>query len=250
MNGRGACKAPGQTSRKGSAGMRVGTEAGMESAGIKNAGKRRAARGAGRLFDNRNYANVMEDGNAAWMTNSSRLQQMDGKDGKEQDSENGEVDAGREVRSEAEKIYQAATAGKENPIKQLRQAPKVPYEHLAVDGVINYNGVCFVCDAESNSICLGDMTDKENVLTITLSGGGHLKVNRNNIGDLSKAAGMFSPEDLNLIMRAVALDTKIQSMKKEIEDTEASVGNQISVGREGTGTEVSGTESAKERETA
>ena len=55
----------------------------------------------------------------------------------------------------------------------------------------------------------------------------YLKVNRNSIGLLSKAAGMFSPEDLNLIMRAIAEDTKIQSVKKEIEDEEASVGNQL-----------------------
>ena len=52
-------------------------------------------------------------------------------------------------------------------------------------------------------------------------------MNRNSIGLLSKAAGMFSPEDLNLIMRAIAEDTKIQSVKKEIEDEEASMGNQL-----------------------
>lgn len=212
--------------------MRIGAEtAGMESAGIKAVGKRGAARGVNSRLAGRNYAQAMEDGNTAWMTNS-RLLQMDGKDGKEQNSESKNADTGREVRCEAEKIYQAATAGKENPLKQLRQAPKVPYEHLAVDGVINYNGVCFVCDAESNSICLGDMSDKKNVLTIALSGGGHLKVHRDNLGDLSRAVGMFSPEDLNLIMRAIAQDTKIQSMKKEIEDTEASVGNLIGEGHE------------------
>ena len=38
---------------------------------------------------------------------------------------------------------------------------------------------------------------------------------------------MFCPEDVNLIMRAIAQDNKIQSVKKEIEDAEASVGNQL-----------------------
>ena len=94
--------------------------------------------------------------------------------------------------------------------------------------MIIYNGVCFVCDEETNSICLGDMTDKENVLNIPLSGGGHLKVNRNSIGLLSKAASMFTPEDLNLIMRAISQDTKLQSIQKEIEDEKASIGNKIS----------------------
>lgn len=104
-------------------------------------------------------------------------------------------------------------------------ADKVPYGYLARDGVICYNGVNFVCDEKTNSICLGDMADKKNVITIALSGGGHLKVNRDNLGELSKAAGMFSPEDLNLIMRAIAQDTKIQSMQKEIDDMKAAVGS-------------------------
>ncbi|MDE6675911.1 MAG: hypothetical protein K2K19_14065, partial [Acetatifactor sp.] len=65
---------------------------------------------------------------------------------------------------------------------------------------------------------------------IPLSGGGHLKVNRENLGQLSKAIGMFSPEDINLIMRAIHLDTKVQSMQKEMEDLEASVGEQIGSG--------------------
>jgi len=129
--------------------------------------------------------------------------------------------------SEAEKIYQAVKAGKKNPLEELRKAPSVPYEHLAKDGVINYNGVCFICDKKTNSICLGDMTDEKQVLNIPLSGGGHLKVNRANIGELSKAAGMFTPEDLNLIMRAIALDTKLQETKKEIDDMEENVGTQL-----------------------
>lgn len=72
-----------------------------------------------------------------------------------------------------------------------------------------------------------------------------MKVNRNNIGDLSRAAGMFSPEDLNLILRAIAKDTKIQSMKKEIEDEEANVGNRLTEGRQG---DEAGTDSAEDRE--
>ncbi|MCR4745463.1 MAG: hypothetical protein K5894_09580 [Lachnospiraceae bacterium] len=81
---------------------------------------------------------------------------------------------------------------------------KCPYSCLAKDGVIEYNGVVFVCDYKTNSICLGDMSDSKNVLNICLPSGGNLKVNVENIGDLSKAAGMFSPADLNAIMRAIA----------------------------------------------
>ena len=52
--------------------------------------------------------------------------------------------------------------------------PAFPYEHLAKNGVISYHGVEFVCDAQKNAICLGDMSDKKNVLTIPLEGGGNL----------------------------------------------------------------------------
>lgn len=130
-------------------------------------------------------------------------------------------------RSEALKICEAALKGGENPISSIRSAPKVPYGYLAKDGVITYNGVQFVCDEKTNSICLGDVTDKKQVINIPLSGGGHLKVNRANLGQLSKAIGMFSPEDVNLILRAIHLDTKLQSMQKEMEDLEDSVGEQI-----------------------
>ena len=135
-----------------------------------------------------------------------------------------DVEKTGDKRSEAEKIYQAVATGGESPSRNIRQAAKVPYGYLAKDGMITYNGVIFVCDEKTNSICLGDMTDKKKVLNIPLSGGGHLKVNRDNLGDLSKAIGMFSPEDVNRILRAIALDTKLQSMQQELDDMENSVG--------------------------
>lgn len=133
-----------------------------------------------------------------------------------------------EDRSEALKIYEAVKAGKGNPGDNIRQPSKVPYGYLAKDGIIEYNGVCFVCDEETNSICLGDVdSDPKKVINVPLSGGGHLKVNRDNLGDLARAVGMFSPEDLNRIMRAIARDTKVQSMKQEIDDMEGHIGREI-----------------------
>lgn len=186
-----------------------------------------------RFFD-KGYPKVLEssrtseiENNRAWTMENSRLQELNNGEEEEKDKEVlGEEESSND-RPEALKIAHAVMSGGKNPIEELRKPPKVPYEHLAKDGVILYNGVCFVCDPKTNSICLGDMTDKKNVLNIPLSGGGHLKVNRANIGDLSKAAGMFSSEDLNLIMRAIALDTKLQATEEEIEDTKASVGNRL-----------------------
>ena len=187
--------------------------------GMESAMKKRTSQGVNRRFSDMN-SEAVSYGNSVWMQNGSRMQ--DRADAEREEKASGEVGDGAVSgeRSEAEKIYQAAISGKPNPIENLIEAPKVPYGRLAKDGVICYNGVCFVCDEKTNSICLGDMTDKKKVLNIPLSGGGHLKVNRDSIGLLSKAAGMFTPEDLNLIMRAISQDTRLQALQKEIEDEE------------------------------
>ena len=65
------------------------------------------------------------------------------------------------------------------------------------------------------------MSNPDNVLNIPLSKGGTLRVNRDNLGELASAISMFSAEDINLIMRAVAQDNKAQEMLNEIEDEKA-----------------------------
>lgn len=138
-------------------------------------------------------------------------------DVKEQQEERAEL---QKEKAEAKRIYEAVSAGKKPTLEISHKNSNVPYGELAQDGVITCNGVTFDCDERTNSICLGDMSDKSKVLNIALSGGGCLKVNRDNIGDLSACVGMFSPEDLNLIMRAIAQDTKAQEMQLEKEDME------------------------------
>lgn len=101
---------------------------------------------------------------------------------------------------------------------------KVPYGFLAQDGVIEYNGVTFVCNEQYGRLELGDTSVRENCIIIPLSEGGSLMVNRDSIGDLGKAIGMFSPEDVNRIMRAIHQDNKARQVLAEIEDEENSVG--------------------------
>ena len=108
--------------------------------------------------------------------------------------------------------------------ERLSGGKKAPYSCLAKDGLIEYNGVTFVCDDEKQRICLGNVSNTKECLNIPLSGGGCLVVNRDNLGDLSKAIGMFSPEDVNRILRAIAQDNKAQQMQKELEDDENSIG--------------------------
>lgn len=112
--------------------------------------------------------------------------------------------------------------------KTLNGADKkyVPYSVMADEyGMIEYNGVVFRCDYEAGALCLGDMSNKKNVLTIPLSKGGSLKVNRDNIDQLGKAIGMFSPEDVNRILRAIAQDAKVRQVKQELDEDSESIGD-------------------------
>lgn len=86
------------------------------------------------------------------------------------------------------------------------------------NGEVHYNGVTFQCDTLNQALCLGDMSDEKKVLTIPLSGGGSLKVNRDKIKSLSDAIGMFSPEDVKRILTAIRTDAKAKSKEAECED--------------------------------
>lgn len=191
--------------------MRIGTSLATVQSGLRS----KKIDAMKRRFSMRNYAAVQTCSNDVWMkSGGNRMQKF-------------EAETVSGSRSEAEKIYEAAATGSKNPLENIRQTSKVPYGYLAKDGVITYKGVTFVCDERTNSICLGDMSDKKKVLNIPLSGGGQLKVNRDSLGDLAKAIGMFSPEDVNLILRAIAQDTKVQSMQQELEDMESEVGESL-----------------------
>ena len=111
------------------------------------------------------------------------------------------------------------------PFDKFDGQKHAPYWKLADEsGVIAYKGTVFVCDDEHAALCLGDMSDESNVLSIPLAGGGTLKVNRNNKADLARAIGMFKPEDVRRIMVALAQDNKVQEMENEIEDEKNSIG--------------------------
>ncbi|MEG0961952.1 MAG: hypothetical protein RR139_06200 [Lachnospiraceae bacterium] len=108
----------------------------------------------------------------------------------------------------------------EEAIQQiLQERNKAPYSMLADEnGTIDYKGVIFQCDYKKNELCLGDMSKPDNILDIPMEKGGVLKVNRDNLDGLIKAIGMFSPEDINRIMRAIAADAKLRQTQIQIED--------------------------------
>lgn len=112
--------------------------------------------------------------------------------------------------------------------ERLEGKGKMPYSALIKDGKIEYNGVVFIVDENSKSLNLGDTSKKENVLSIPLSGGGCLNVNRDSISSLASAIGMFSPEDINRILNAITVDTMVQKAQKEIEDMEKGMDTNVS----------------------
>ena len=147
-----------------------------------------------------------------------------------------------------QKEMQAESNIKEVLVARTGGTLDVPYGYLAKNGVIEYNGVIFVCDEIHNAICLGDMTDEKNVLSIPLTEGGCLKVNRDNISDLAKAISMFSPEDIKKIMEAIATDAKCQQMQQEMDETLNSISGSttiVSKNQEQNGGEVTAEQIAK-----
>lgn len=124
------------------------------------------------------------------------------------------------------RIASAASRGIK-PEEGFRSASRAPYEHLAKDGVIEYNGATFILDFEKNSINLGDVSIEAKregkVIAVALEGGGSFNFNVENMDQLGRAITLFSPEDMNRIMRAIHQYNMAQSKQKEIEDTKESV---------------------------
>lgn len=118
-----------------------------------------------------------------------------------------------------------SSTAKGSGLTEIMTGKKAPYSYLAKDGIIDYNGVVFVCDYEHNALCLGDTGNTKDCITVPLENGGTLIVNRDNIGSLASAIDMFSPEDINRIMRAIAKDAKVQQMQHEIDEETNSIGN-------------------------
>ena len=121
---------------------------------------------------------------------------------------------------------EGATAFKDTLFAAIgkEQDKKAPYSYLAKDGIIDYKGVIFVCDYQNNTLSLGNVSNPKDVIYVGLENGGTLQVNRDNIGDLAKAIGMFSPEDVNRILRAISRDAQCQSNLQEIDEMKNSIG--------------------------
>ncbi len=98
------------------------------------------------------------------------------------------------------------------------------YFDMAKDGIIEYNGVIFGCDTDKNRITLGDVSDAKQCISVPLENGGCFVFNRDQLNSVSRAISMFSPEDINRILRAIATDSKCVKDINELEDEKNSIG--------------------------
>lgn len=89
-------------------------------------------------------------------------------------------------------------------------------------GILNYRGTKFTCDYKSNALKLGDCSDLKNCIRIALTGGGSLVVNKDSIDGLINAISMFSPEDVESILRALQKERMKQKALNEKEEKIAS----------------------------
>ena len=89
-------------------------------------------------------------------------------------------------------------------------------------GILNYRGTKFTCDYKSNALKLGDCSDLKNCIRNALVGGGSLVVNKDSIDGLINAISMFSPEDVESILRALQKERMKQKALNEKEEKIAS----------------------------
>lgn len=85
-------------------------------------------------------------------------------------------------------------------------------------GILNYRGTKFTCDYKSNALKLGDCSNLNNCIRIALAGGGSLVVNKDSIDGLINAISMFSPEDVESILRALQKERMKQKALNEKEE--------------------------------
>ena len=70
-------------------------------------------------------------------------------------------------------------------------------------GIIDYNGIIFYCDTETDTLMLGDCSNISKCIRISLTDGGFLMVNRDNLDQLFDALPFFSPEDMIKILQVL-----------------------------------------------
>ena len=115
-----------------------------------------------------------------------------------------------------EEIAKRTGRVEENKVKQHKAVNE--YFAMAKDGVVSYKGVDFICDYKTNTLMLGDCSNSDNCIRVALSNGGSLMFNRDNISSLGDAISLFSPEDINRIMRAIQMDKMANDALRDIEE--------------------------------
>lgn len=104
--------------------------------------------------------------------------------------------------------------------REETQKIKNRYFANAKDGMVEYNGIVYVCNENTGALELGDCSNPDKCLRVSLSGGGSLMVNPDNFKELSKSIGMFTPEDQMRIIAALEMFKMANKKMEELEEEE------------------------------
>lgn len=77
------------------------------------------------------------------------------------------------------------------------------FQYADETGIIDYNGIIFYCDSSTDTLKLGDCSNPSECIQISLTDGGSLMVNRDNLEQLFDALPFFSPEDMMVILQVL-----------------------------------------------
>lgn len=93
------------------------------------------------------------------------------------------------------------------------------FQYADETGIIDYNGIIFYCDSSADTLKLGDCSNPSDCIQISLTDGGSLMVNRNNLDQLYDALPFFSPEDMLIILQVLQkekmADNSLVGMEEE-----------------------------------
>lgn len=110
---------------------------------------------------------------------------------------------------------------KEQELAEVRSLDRLTEVAEKYGGDITFRGVNLQFISDKKMMCLGDMNHGDVINAGVMSNGYCFYFNRGNIGELSKIIDLFSPEDVNKIMAAIATDEHIDKIKNEMEEEEA-----------------------------
>lgn len=114
----------------------------------------------------------------------------------------------------------SVTGGEQIVFASALESENRYFQYADERGIIDYNGIIFYCDAETDTLKLGDCSNVSDCIQISLADGGSLMVNRNNLDQFFDALSFFSPEDMAKILQVLQKEKMSENSLVGIEQEE------------------------------